>query len=418
MGGSPAGGAVVAKGDAPASAPAPASPPADGMTTGCDPPPPHAAVQARTSEADDERSTVRIRIATNPTILAAVPRVIVVDPSRPDPTAIAEAAAVLARGGLVAFPTETVYGLGARGLHAADVARIFAAKGRPRAHPLILHVDGEPMARRLASSWPDSAARLAAAFWPGPLTLVVPRAPDVPDEVTGGMDTVALRAPSHAVALALIRATSEPLAAPSANAHTHVSPTSAKHVIRSLGDKVDLVLDGGACAHGIESTVVTVAETPPRILRPGALGVARLRAIVPEIARGDATLAADDVARASPGMAAKHYSPRARVAIEDAGPRAVEAALELARTGLQVGALVWSVEARDAIGRSAKERESSTELVRFVTMPDDPEAYGRALYAAFYDLDEARCDVIVVERPLDDEAWWAIVDRLTRAAAR
>lgn len=347
-----------------------------------------------------------------------MPRVISVDPSRPDPAAIAEAASVLARGGLVAFPTETVYGLGARGLHGADVARIFAAKGRPKAHPLILHVDGEPMARGLASSWPDAAARLASAFWPGPLTLVVPRAPTVPDEVTGGLDTVAVRAPSHPVALALVRAVGEPLAAPSANAHTHVSPTSAKHVIRSLGDAVDLVLDGGPCAHGIESTVVSVANAPPRILRPGALGVARLRAVAPDVVRGAATVAADDAKRASPGMAAKHYSPRARVAIEDEGPGAVDAALARARAGEQVGALVWSAEARDAIGRGAKERESAPELVRFVAMPDDPDAYARALFAAFYDLDEAKVDTIVVERPPDDEAWWAIVDRLTRAAVR
>ena len=154
-------------------------------------------------------------------------------PTNPEPAAIAEAAAVLAAGGLVAFPTETVYGLGARGLHAADVLRIFAAKERPVGHPLILHVDGEAMARTLAASWPPLATRLAAAFWPGPLTLVVPRAAHVPDAVTGGLATVGLRAPQHAVALALVRAAGEPLAAPSANAHTHVSPTTAAHVVRA-----------------------------------------------------------------------------------------------------------------------------------------------------------------------------------------
>jgi L-threonylcarbamoyladenylate synthase len=344
-----------------------------------------------------------------------VPRVISVDPQKPDAAAIAEAAAVLARGGLVAFPTETVYGLGARGLHAEDVARIFVAKGRPKGHPIILHVDGEPMARLVASQWPDAASRLARA-WPGPLTLVVPRAASVPDEVTAGLDTVAVRAPSHPVALALIREIGEPLAAPSANAHTQVSPTTAVHVIRSLGDRVDLVLDAGPCTHGIESTVVTVAEDPPRVLRPGALGLDRLRALSADVVFGGATTVADDVARASPGQAAKHYSPRATVILAEHGAPSVEIAFERARQGENTAMLHFSREAHDAMGKRAKDRESAPELVRFVSMPDEPEAYGRALYAALYDLDAAKVDVIVVERPPAGDGWWAIADRLERAA--
>lgn len=344
-----------------------------------------------------------------------MPRVISVDPLKPDAAAIAEAAAVLARGGLVAFPTETVYGLGARGLHAEDVARIFAAKGRPKAHPIILHVDGEPMARLVASEWSEAASRLAGA-WPGPLTLVVPRAANVPDAVTAGLDTVGVRAPNHPVALALIRVVGEPLAAPSANAHTQVSPTTAVHVIRSLGDQVDLVLDAGPCTHGIESTVVTVADDPPRVLRPGALGLDRLRALAANVVFGGATTVAENVARASPGQAAKHYSPRAKVVLEAGGAPSVARALERARQGEQTALLHWSREAHDAMGKSAKDRESSPELVRFVAMPDDPDAYGRALYAALYDLDAAKVDVIVVERPPADERWWAIADRLERAA--
>jgi L-threonylcarbamoyladenylate synthase len=345
-----------------------------------------------------------------------VPRVISVDRDKPDHAAIVEAAGVLARGGLVAFPTETVYGLGARGLHAEEVARIFAAKGRPPTHPIILHVDGEPMARALASEWPDAAARLSAA-WPGPLTLVVPRTAAVPNEVTAGLVTVGVRAPAHPVALALIREVGEPLAAPSANAHTHVSPTTAVHVIRSLGDTVDLVLDAGPCTHGIESTVVTVAEDPPRVLRPGALGLDRLRALVPSIVHAPkAAVLADDVARASPGLAAKHYSPRAKVELAERGASSVTAALECARSGARVGALVFSGDAHDAMGRSAKDRASAPDLVRFVSMPDDPEAYGQKLYAAFYELDAAKVDVIVVERPPPNERWWAITDRLDRAA--
>lgn len=344
-----------------------------------------------------------------------MPRVISVDPQKPDAAAIAEAATVLARGGLVAFPTETVYGLGARGLHAEDVARIFAAKGRPKAHPIILHADGEPMAKLVASRWPDAAARLAQA-WPGPLTLVVPRAASVPNEVTAGLDTVGVRAPNHPVALALVRAIGEPLAAPSANAHTQVSPTTAMHVIRSLGDQVDLVLDAGPCRHGIESTVVTVVEDPPRVLRPGALSLDRLRALVPSVVFAGATTVADDVARASPGQAAKHYSPRAKVILAEQGAPSVAIAVVRARQGHDVALLHWSRDAHDTMGRNAKERESSPELVRFVSMPDEPEAYGRALYAALYELDAAKVDVIVVERPPPDETWWAVADRLERAA--
>jgi L-threonylcarbamoyladenylate synthase len=236
-----------------------------------------------------------------------VTRVLRVDPTHPDPVAIAEAAGVLERGGLVAFPTETVYGLGARGLHAEEVAKIFAAKGRPAGHPVILHVDGDARARALAAEWSDTAALLARDFWPGPLTLVVPRAPNVPPEVSGGLDTVGIRAPNHAVALALIRAVGEPLAAPSANAHTHISPTTADHVLRSLGDKVDLILDAGACAHGIESTVVEVGTggSALRVLRPGAITLDQLRAVDPN-AVDAAGIIEGDAPRAAPGRAAKH----------------------------------------------------------------------------------------------------------------
>jgi L-threonylcarbamoyladenylate synthase len=161
---------------------------------------------------------------------------------------------------------------------------------------------------------------------------------------------------------------------------------------------------------------VTVAEDPPRVLRPGALGLERLRALSPDILFAGATTVADDVARASPGQAAKHYSPRAKVILAEQGPPSVSLALERARQGEQTAMLHWSRAAHDAMGKSAKDRESSPELVRFVSMPDDPDAYGRALYAALYDLDAAKVDVIVVERPPEDEAWWAIADRLERAA--
>jgi L-threonylcarbamoyladenylate synthase len=337
-----------------------------------------------------------------------MPRVLPLDPSAPDPAVIAEAASVLGRGGLVAFPTETVYGLGARGLHAADVARIFAAKGRPTGHPLILHVDGEAMARSVAASFPDAASRLASAFWPGPLTIVVPRSDRVPPEASGGLPTVGLRSPAHPVALALIRAVDEPLAAPSANAHMHVSPTTAAHVVRSLGDRVDLVLDGGPCTHGIESTVVATGDRDlPRVLRPGAVSLERLRTIVPEIVY-EAVAIEGDAARASPGMASKHYAPRVRVllASRTEGGGVARAVEEAFARGERVAAIIVTAEARIAAARCEP----------LLVLPDSPEAYARELFAALHSVDAADVDLVVIEDVPPDPAWWAVADRLSRAA--
>jgi L-threonylcarbamoyladenylate synthase len=331
---------------------------------------------------------------------------------------IAEAAAVLARGGLVAFPTETVYGLGARGLHAEDVLRIFAAKERPQGHPLILHVDDEAMAKTLAATWSDRATRLARAFWPGPLTLVVARAAHVPDAVTGGLGTVGLRAPRHPVALALLRAAGEPLAAPSANAHTHVSPTTAAHVVRSLGDRVDLVLDAGPCVHGIESTVLDLASDVPRVLRAGAASLEAIRAIVPETVY-EAVDVAGDVPRASPGLASKHYAPRTRVVLVDQGLGfADETARQVLAAGAsaRIGTIVWSDEARTSLdGRS---RAGTLDLAMSAALPAEAEAYGRGIFAALHDADDAKLDVLFVERVPDAPSWWAIADRLRRAAEK
>ena len=349
-----------------------------------------------------------------------------VSATAPEPEAIAEAAAVLAAGGLVAFPTETVYGLGARGLHAADVMRIFEAKQRPHGHPLILHVDGEAMARTLAAVWPERASRLAKAFWPGPLTLVVERAAHVPDVVSGGLQTVGLRAPRHPVALALLEAVGEPLAAPSANAHTHVSPTTAAHVVRSLGDRVDLVLDAGACAHGIESTVVDVTTDPPRVLRAGATSLEAIRRVVPD-ARYEVVTMQDDAVRASPGLASKHYAPRTRVVLAASGQGFVEALTTVARGAgerARVGAIVWSPHAkRDVRFTSGEKSEPSFTfegtpyvLAALASLPEEADAYGSLLFAALHDADAASLDVLVIERVPDEPAWWAIADRIRRAA--
>ena len=198
--------------------------------------------------------------------MAGRPHVVFVDRARPDPAVLRDAAAVLRSGGLVAFPTETVYGLGARALDEHAIARIYAAKGRPAHNPLIAHVVGVAQARALSRRWPEAAERLVTAFWPGPLTVVVDRADHVPSALSGGGPSVAVREPSHAVARALIEALGEPVAAPSANRYQGVSPTLASHVVKELGDRVDLVLDAGPCDAGIESTVVDVrgeGSAPP-----------------------------------------------------------------------------------------------------------------------------------------------------------
>src|SRR5579883_1162410 len=237
-----------------------------------------------------------------------MPRVVPVERDAPAGRAVTEAAEALRAGRLVALPTETVYGLGARAFDERAIALVFAAKGRPTHHPLILHVLDERQARELAARWPDAASRLAGAFWPGPLTLVVDRAAHVPASVAGGGPSIAVRAPAHPVARALIAALGEPIAAPSANRYQGLSPTTAQHVVKQLGDAVDLVLDAGECDAGIESTVVDVRVDPARVLRPGALDLAALRRVLPDVqARVERVEGAQP--RLSPGMEARHYAP-------------------------------------------------------------------------------------------------------------
>jgi L-threonylcarbamoyladenylate synthase len=335
--------------------------------------------------------------------------VLAVDPLTPEVewvSALDEAVAVLRSGGLVAFPTETVYGLGGRALDAASALRIFAAKGRPQTHPLIVHVDGEEEARSLAAQWSQRAARLARAFWPGPLTLVVPRGPRVPAVVAGGGESIALRAPAHPIARALIRRLGEPIAAPSANRYQSISPTLADHVVKSLGGAVDLVLDGGPCDAGIESTVVDVvgAESDrPRVLRPGALGIAALRAIEPAIEASDAVLA-EDASRASPGMDARHYAPRARLLVAPTREAALAQVQARAEHGEAVGFI-----ARGSVPTAGRG-------IDLRVLPDDPVAFAAALFATLHALDDAGAKTIVVEAVPAGDAWWAVADRLKRAS--
>ena len=318
--------------------------------------------------------------------------VVAVDPKAPDPRVVADAAARLRAGGLVAFPTETVYGLGALALDREAVRRVYATKGRPATHPLIVHVLGEADARPLAAAWPPLARDLARAFWPGPLTLVVAKSDAVPGEITGGSAAVAVRAPSHPVARALLAAVGAPVVAPSANRYQSLSPTRAEHVAASLGDADVLVLDAGACPSGIESTVVDARDG--RVLRPGALALDALRAVAPSVhyATIDAPAGA---ARESPGQDPRHYAPRTPLAI------APDRASALAARAPGVAVVLFGEPAEGARA-----------------LPADPAAAGAALYALLHELDRAGLARIVVEAPPAAPGWEAIADRLRRATAR
>jgi L-threonylcarbamoyladenylate synthase len=326
--------------------------------------------------------------------------VLAVDPHAPEPEALARAAAVVRAGGLVAFPTETVYGLGANALDAAAVARIFAAKGRPANNPLIVHLHEAAAVGQVAAAWPGAAARLAERFWPGPLTLVLTRKEGVPDIVTAGGPTVAVRVPAHGIALALLRAAGLPVAAPSANRASGLSPTRAEHVLQDLDGRIDLVLDGGPCRGGIESTVLDMTATPPRLLRPGLVSMAELEAVVGPIEQ--AAIPASGQALPSPGMLSRHYAPRTPLeCIAGNGRERVE---QLCREGRRVG---WM----------AQSRRTSPPRTLLRVLPLDPAGYAAELYAALRELDTAGLDRIVVELPPDAPEWLAVRDRLRRAGA-
>lgn len=335
---------------------------------------------------------------------AQPPRLLLADPA--DPVAFAAAIAVAAErlcaGRLVAFPTETVYGLGANALDPVAVRAIYAAKGRPSFNPLIVHLADASWLPRVVRVMPPSVERLAAAFWPGPLTLVLPRAAVVPDEVTAGLDTVGVRVPAHPVAHALLVAADLPIAAPSANTYTRVSPTTAAHVVEQLGERVDLVLDGGPADVGIESTVLDLTTDPPTLLRPGGVSHQALERVLGRVHRlANAPLG--ETPRRSPGLVERHYAPRARLQpFADAERPAVFA--ELARraaAGERVGLLAFATAGAVAT------------CVR--TMPRDPAGCARALYAALHALDAAGVTFAYVERLPDAPAWEAVADRLARA---
>lgn len=310
--------------------------------------------------------------------------------------AILRAADLLARGGLVAFPTETVYGLGADASNEAAVRRIFLAKGRPADHPVIVHVADLAQLPAWVRSVPEAARKLAQAFWPGPLTMVLKRAAHVLDVVTGGQDTVGIRVPSHPVAQKMLRVFGGGVAGPSANRFGHVSPTTADHVRAEFGDSLDLILEGGQSEVGIESTIVDLSRGHPVLLRPGIISLGQLEAVL-----GEAVRTPDARAPRVSGSLESHYAPMTptRLVTSEALERAI------AGTSGRLGVLA--------------RRPPSANLSRvvWVEAPDDSGHYAHELYADLRFLDASRCDLILVEGVPDSQEWDAVRDRIGRAAS-
>ena len=316
------------------------------------------------------------------------------------PADLEHAASLLRAGKLVAFPTETVYGLGADAGNPAAVADIFRVKGRPADHPVIVHLPSVSALSQWAADIPDSARRLADMFWPGPLTLVLRRAPGVPDAITGGQDTVGLRVPGNPTALALLRAFGGAVAAPSANRFGHVSPTTADHVAQEFGDEVAAVVDGGRCSVGVESTIVDLTGSRPRLLRPGMIRFDALEAELGE----PLTRVGDDQGPRASGRLESHYAPGAR--LELTGAEVLDARLAACiRAGERIAVL------------ARREPSPVADGAFWIEMPRQPVQFARALYAELRRADAGRPDRILVEAPPDSAAWEAVFDRLNRASA-
>lgn len=322
-----------------------------------------------------------------------------------NPETIREAADLLRAGALVAMPTETVYGLAADALNADAVAKIFAAKGRPADHPLIVHLPDADHLPRWASAIPRDALALARAFWPGPLTLILKRDAAVPDAVTGGQDTVGVRVPNHPVALALLRAFDSGVAAPSANRFGRISPTSAAHVIEELGDAVAMVLDGGPCAVGIESTILDLSRSTPTILRPGAITAADIARVIGRMpAQPTAPSVDEQAAPRVSGSLAAHYAPRTPLRLVPAEELLGQAS-SACRQGLRPAVLAHHCA------------DPGDSRIVWRAGGDDPAGFAHDLYAQLRALDALGLDLILVEAPPHGAAWHAVADRLGRAAA-
>jgi L-threonylcarbamoyladenylate synthase len=343
-----------------------------------------------------------------------VTEVLRVDPATPDPAVVSRAAELLRAGRLVAFPTETVYGLGAHALDRTAVRRIFAAKGRPASDPLIVHVAHLEQVTPLVDYLPDVAQRLAVQFWPGPLTLVLRRSPAVPDEVTAGLDTVAVRIPAHAVARAILGAAALPIAAPSANLFSRPSPTRAEHVLQDLEGRIDAVVDAGPTQVGLESTVLDLSGERPTVLRPGAVTLEMLRQTLPDVELRDSAVAAEaGAAMPAPGLLARHYSPQSPLTLYEGDRAAVLARMcrdaeAASRSGRKVALLVND---EDDVG-------TTPAVIERLGPSADLESVAARLYAAVRKVDGLGVDEILVHGFSSRTGLGlALQDRLRRAAA-
>lgn len=321
--------------------------------------------------------------------------------------AVKRAAELLRAGEVVALPTETVYGLAANALDARAVAAIYETKGRPAQNPIIVHVAGVGMAQRCVTSWPDLANKLAAAFWPGPLTMVLPHTQEIPELVTAGGPTVGVRWPSHPFMQAVIRECGFPLAAPSANLSTQVSPTNADHVRKQLGNRIRLIVDGGQAQVGIESTVIDLTTNPPTVLRPGMIHEESLIAVTGDLISHQRKLLPGQKMLRSPGLLEKHYAPKAKLSVmewrdhADLRAKMTDNPSLLAKCHVIAHSHIPSGEGFAGVS----------------VIPHDAEAFARAIYAELHRCDEAGAELIVVEALPDAPEWRAIADRLRRAAA-
>jgi len=326
-----------------------------------------------------------------------------------DAKAIERAADLLRQGRLVAFPTETVYGLGADAGNPDAVEAIFKAKGRPADHPLIVHIADIDSLYDWASIVPDAALKLAHRFWPGPLAMILNKKPEVPPAVTGGQQTVGLRMPDHPVALALLKAFGGGVAAPSANRFCRISPTQAEHVCEELGDAVDMILDGGACQVGVESTIIDLSGSKPRLLRPGHItrqeieAVLQTELIMPSASNAAPAQEMQEEIRA-PGMMAVHYAPTTP-AMRCPAELLPDKIRQLLADGKKIGLLSYQLDMAE------------TGQLRVLRLPKQAANYAQSLYAALRELDNLRLDVILIEQPPQTEPWRAINDRLNKATA-
>ncbi len=324
-------------------------------------------------------------------------RVVTIDPLNPSPEAVEQAAKLIRAGELVAFPTETVYGLGANALDETAVQKIFTAKGRPQNNPLIVHVSGKEQAQSLVAQWTDNAEKLAEAFWPGPLTIVLPKKEHIPHITTGGGSTVALRCPDDETALMLIETSGVPIAAPSANRSGSISPVDGVHVQKDLEGLIPLILDSGPVPGGIESTVIDLSGDHPRLLRPGLLSVTEIESVIGPLERTSVTISADSPA-ASPGLQKRHYSPKT--------PFCEANKKEIGKQTQPFGMLHF------------KNKKFDHKDMLSIVLSENPQQYAHDLYRALHELDTQNLSAIFFEMPPHADEWLGVRDRLMRASAQ